>query len=156
MRVTRRRGTIRIQLEDVESQLLDGLLDDLDNALTTLPADDPVRQRLFPSGYRDDPRAEAEFRSLTESSLRESKSERVGVCRAQLPTRGGTVELDEEAAERWLTVLNDVRLGIGTRLDVREDDDPVVDATDPQAQSRVIYHWLTALQDSIVHAAMRG
>ena len=155
MKVTRRRGVIRLQLEPIESELLDGLLDDLDTALGSLSDDDPVRQRLFPAAYRDDPQAADEFRSLTESSLREARSERIGACRTELPAQGGTLALAGDDAERWLTVLNDVRLGIGTRLDVREDEYPVVDPADPQAQARAIYHWLTVLQDSLVHAAMR-
>ena len=38
----------------METALLGSLLDDLLDALGTLPDDDPVRQRLFPDGYRDD------------------------------------------------------------------------------------------------------
>ena len=144
-----------MQLEPIESQVLGGLLDDLDAALDSLPDDDPVHRRLFPPGYRDDEQAAIEFRSLTEAALRDGRSERIGICRAQLPGDGGTVELDAEASERWLSVLNDVRLGIGTRLDVREDDDPVIDPADPDAQTRAVYQWLTALQDSLVRVAMR-
>ena len=156
MRVTRRRGAIRVRLEPVETQLLRGLMDDLDVALDSLPADDPVRQRLFPAGYSNDEQAAAEFRSLTEAALRDGKSERIGICRAQLPDDGGAMDLDSEAAERWLTVLNDLRLGIGTRLDVQEDDDPVIDPADSNAQTRAVYLWLTGLQDSLVRAVMRS
>lgn len=154
MRVTRRRGHARIQLESVESGLLATLFDDLDGALQTLPDDDPVRQRLFPAAYRSDDEAADEFRSLTEESLRDTKTERVEECRAELPDGEGDVDLDDEAAQRWLTVLTDLRLAIGTRLDVSEDDDPAIDPSDPDAQLRAIYQWLTALQDSLVHAVM--
>jgi Domain of unknown function (DUF2017) len=153
--ITRRRGIIRLRLEPVEAQLLTTLLDDLDAALESLPVDDPVRQRLFPAGYRDDAEAAAEFRSLTESSLREAKAQRVGECRADLSSEGGTLQLDSDRTQRWLTVLNDLRLGIGTRLGVQEDEDPVIDPSDPDAHSRAVYHWLTALQDSLVTSALR-
>lgn len=156
MRVSRRRGRARIRLEAVESGLLATLFDDLEGALATLPADDPVRRRLFPAGYRDDDRAEAEFRALTEDSLRDTKSERLAQCRAELPSGEGDIELDDGAAQRWLTVLNDLRLAIGTRLSVTEDDDPTIDPADPDAQLRAIYQWLTTLQDSLVHVVMRG
>jgi hypothetical protein len=146
---------IRLRLEPVEAQLLATLLDDLDTALESLPADDPVRQRLFPAGYRDDAEAAAEFRSLTEASLREAKVQRVGECRAELAGEGGTLELDADRVERWLIVLNDLRLGIGTRLGVQEDDDPVIDPADSDAQVRAVYQWLTALQDSLVISALR-
>jgi hypothetical protein len=156
VRVSRRRGHTRIRLEAVESGLLATLFDDLNGALATLPADDPVRQRLFPAAYRDDERAEEEFRSLTEDSLRETKSERLEACRAELPSGEGDIELDDGAAQRWLTVLTDLRLAIGTRLSVTEDDDPTIDPAAPDAQLRAIYQWLTTLQDSLVHAVMRG
>jgi hypothetical protein len=51
-------------------------------------------------------------------------------------------------------VLNDLRLALGTRLGITEDDDPDLDPVDPAAQSRVIYYWLTALQDSVVQGLM--
>jgi hypothetical protein len=154
VRVTRRRGHARIRLEPVESGLLATLFDDLDGALRNLPDDDAVRQRLFPAAYRTDDRASAEFRSLTEDSLREVKAERLAECRAELPSGAGDVDLDDGAAQRWLAVLTDLRLAIGTRLNVSEDDDPAIDPDAPDAQVRVIYHWLTALQDSLVHAVM--
>jgi len=154
VRVTRRRGHARIQLESVESSLLANLFDDLSGALQTLPDDDPVRQRLFPAAHRSDEEAAAEFRSLTEDSLRDSKAERLGQCRTELPTGEGDIDLDDDGAQRWLTVLTDLRLAIGTRLNVSEDDDPAIDPADPDAQLRAIYHWLTALQDSLVHAVM--
>ena len=154
MRISRRRGRVRLHLEAVETGLLGTLFDDLDEALQTLPGDDPVRQRLFPAAYREDAAAAEEFRSFTEEPLRDSRSERLGVSRAELPSGEGTVELDAEAAQRWLTVLNDLRLALGTRLNITEDDDLRLDATDPQAQSRAVYQWLTALQDSLVRAVM--
>lgn len=156
MRVIRRRGHARIRLESVESGLLATLMDDLDGALRTLPDDDPVRQRLFPAAYQDDDRAAAEFRSLTEESLREDKAERLGECRAELPSGAGDIDLDDGGAQRWLTVLTDLRLAIGTRLNVTEDDDAAIDPADPDAQLRAIYQWLTALQDSLVRVVMRG
>jgi hypothetical protein len=156
VRVLRRRGHARIRLESVESGLLATLLDDLDGALRTLPDDDPVRQRLFPAAYQDDDKAAAEFRSLTEESLRDDKAERLGECRAELPSGAGDIDLDDAAAQRWLAVLTDLRLAIGTRLHVTEDDDPAIDPADPDAQLRAIYQWLTALQDSLVQVVMRG
>jgi hypothetical protein len=154
MRVTRRRGHARIRLEAVESALLTTLLDDLEGALQTLPGEDPVRQRLFPAAYPGDDEATEEFRLLTEDSLRDGKAQRLGDCRAELPSGEGEIDLDEEAAQRWLTVLNDLRLVIGTSLDVSEDDDPAIDPADPDAQLRAIYQWLTALQDSLIHTIM--
>jgi hypothetical protein len=155
VRVTRRRGHVRIQLESVEAGLLANLFEDLGSALQTLPDDDPVHLRLFPSAYPGDDEAAAEFRSITEDGLRDTRLVRLELCRGELPAAAGELDLDDEAGRRWLTVLNDLRLAIGTRLDISEDDDPELDPADPDAHTRAIYQWLTALQDSLVHAVAR-
>jgi hypothetical protein len=57
----------------------------------------------------------------------------------------------------WLQAVNDVRLVLGTRLDITEDwpdarDDLAAD--DPHAALYDFYDWLTMLQDRLVVAAM--
>jgi Domain of unknown function (DUF2017) len=152
VKVRSRRGLIRIDLDYAESDVLASYLDDLVAAVDELPADDPVRQRLFPDGYRDDPDAAQEFRELTEGSLRDIKIERITQCRAELPEGGGQIELDGDGSERWLTVINDLRLQLGVQLDVTETDDGAIDPDASDAEARVVYYWLTALQDSLVQA----
>jgi hypothetical protein len=49
-------------------------------------------------------------------------------------------------------VLNDLRLALGTRLGITEDDDHVVERPD---DPRVVYYWLTGIQDAVVQALMR-
>ena len=115
--------------------------------------DDPVLARLLPDGYRDDPDAAGEFRRLTESSLRRGKRAAADALLADLPeSGGGEVRLDAETTERWLTVLNDVRLALGTRLDVAEDM-PEPDPDDPDAPAYVVYLWLTELQGVLIEVA---
>lgn len=139
-----------------EAAVLQALLDDLrglvaDDGADT--ADDPVRQRLFPSAYPDDGDAEAEYRDLTESALRGERVDRIGACEGELAA-GPTVELsDDDVARRWLQVLNDLRLALGTRLGVTEEP-PELDPTDPRAQSWLLYGWLTEVQDAVVQCVM--
>jgi hypothetical protein len=156
--VSRRRGGLRLRLDAIEAQVLSAVLTDIADAMDddALAPDDPVRQRLFPAGYRDDDAAAAEFRGLTESTLRTERAERARACVAELaqPTAAGVdVPLDEAAATRWITALNDVRLALGTRLGITEDE-PDDDPDAPDFQQRALYYWLTALQDSLVHALM--
>lgn len=115
---------------------------------------DPAVARLFPDGYRDDPEAAAELRRLTEPSLRESKSTAASAVLDTLPENGGRIRLGEENATAWLAALNDLRLVLGTRLDVTEETAPLGGhrPDDPEAAPYVIYHWLTALQDDLVTA----
>ncbi|HYT09628.1 MAG TPA: DUF2017 domain-containing protein [Mycobacteriales bacterium] len=115
--------------------------------------DDPALARLLPDGYRDDPDAAGEFRRLTESSLRREKVAAAERMLAALPADGpGEVRLDAAATETWLGTLNDVRLALGTRLDVTEEMvEP--DPDDPDAPAYVVYLWLTELQGVLVEVA---
>jgi hypothetical protein len=156
VKLSRRRGRLRLHLGPAEATLLGSLFDELEAVLAgELAADDPVLRRLYPSAYPDDDEADAEYRSLTEQGLRDARLERLAACRAELAA-GPDVELaDPDAARRWIQVLNDLRLALGTRLGVSEDDSHEVDPTDPQARPRVIYYWLTAVQDSVVSGLLR-
>jgi hypothetical protein len=153
VKVSRRKGRLRLQLDRVEVVLLGQLLDDLEEVLDD--ESDPVRARLNPAAYPDDDDAQAEYRTLTEDTLRTDRADRIEACRAEL-AQGATIDLaDPEAGQRWLKVLNDLRLTAGTRLGITEDDQPDFDPYDPAEQPRVAYYWLTAVQDTVVRALMR-
>ena len=155
MKVSRRHGRLRLQLDPVEIAILESMFDELaDVAAADGDADaDPVVQRLYPAARPDDPEADADFRSLTRDSLRSERLERIQACAAELE-HGGDVDLGEDdVADRWIKVLNDLRLALGVRLEISEDDDPLADL-DPTDQPRLIYHWLTAVQDTVVTALM--
>ena len=148
MRVSRRRGQLRLRLLPPEAAALGQLFDELDALIADPQPEDPVVQRLYPAAYRDDEAAEREYRELTETSLREEQSERLAACRADLAS-GSDIGLDADAGTRWIQTLNDLRLAIGTRLGVTEDDVPA-----GEHESRTIYYWLTHLQDDIVQGLM--
>lgn len=145
-----------LRLEPAEVELLSMLFDELDALLDdTGETDDEVLQRLNPAAYPDDEAAEAEYNALTASGLRAERDERTAACRADL-SRSPDVELtDPDAGRRWIQVLNDLRLALGTRLGVTEDDEHEIDASDPDAKQRLVYYWLTSVQDSVVRGMMR-
>lgn len=145
MKVRRRADSLRMQLADSESHLLAGLIEDFSAMLAEADRDDPAMQRLFPDGYTDDDEASAEFRELVAGDLNSARTGRLQQCRAELPDGSGTISLDDEATERWLRVLNDLRLTLGVRLGVTEGEE--LDSADPVAN---IYHWLSAVQDLLV------
>ena len=64
-------------------------------------------------------------------------------------------ELDEAQASGWLTALNDLRLVLGTRLDVSEDL-PDIDADDPEAPAYAVYDYLGYLLSEVVDALAAG
>jgi Domain of unknown function (DUF2017) len=149
MRLRRKSGVLRVELTDTEVALLSGLLDDFADTVAESDADDPVIQRLYPAGYTDDQAAAQEYRELVEDDLRAERIGRLQACRAELPAGGGRMALDDEATDRWLRVLNDLRLALGTRLGVTEEAE--LDDSQPAVQ---IYSWLTAVQDMLVMHAL--
>ncbi|MBB6351980.1 DUF2017 domain-containing protein [Nonomuraea muscovyensis] len=113
---------------------------------------DPVLARLFPSAYEDAQDA-AEFRRYTEATLREGKR---ADARTMLDTaRPGRTELTTEQAQAWMRALNDVRLALGTKLEVTEEiheEIATMAEDDPRYPAYVTYDWLTYLQDTLVRA----
>ena len=125
------------------------------------PPQDRVVGRLLPDFYRSDPEtgetdeeeagAAGALRSLHEPELIEAKTSVSGTVLRTCPREGGTVRLTTEQADGWLSALNDVRLALGTALEVDEDtpDDP----EDELVREHLgVYQWLTWVQDSLVEA----
>lgn len=124
---------------------------------TAQAPDDPVLARLFPEGYSDDPDAAAEFRRYTDDSVREQKRTAAETVSAGLPESRGHVVLDGEQAQTWLRALNDVRLALGTRLEVTEeahDEFARMAPDDPRYPGHAAYDWLSFLQETLVRALM--
>jgi hypothetical protein len=143
---------VQLRLDQLEVELLETLFADL-SAVLADDADnsDPVVARLYPDAYDGDPEAEADYRSLTRRSLRTERIERIAACTRDLEHSRDVDLSDPDAAQRWITALNDLRLALGTRLGVTENDYDVT----PENEPRLIYHWLTAVQDTVVTALMR-
>jgi hypothetical protein len=139
---------------NAELSALTGLSADLgDGTDSPPPPSDPALARLLPDAYQDDDQAAGEFRRLTESSLRRDKVTAAERLLAALPADGaGEVRLDPETTESWLATINDVRLALGTRLEVTEEmAEP--DPEDPDAPAYVVYLWLTELQGVLIEVA---
>jgi hypothetical protein len=154
-----RGGEVVARLDRAEAGIVGLLLDQLEQLLAADADDvagDPVMARLLPEGHRGDPELAADYRELTESSLRAGKTDDLAVVRATLPEDGGEVRLDRDQAGAWLRSSNDLRLAMGTRLDITEDTEPPDEIADEQDQQLAVYYWLTALQASLVDALADG
>ncbi|MBW8483843.1 DUF2017 domain-containing protein [Actinomadura parmotrematis] len=173
--IKKKRGGVQMRLEPAEAALVRGLLGQLLEMLGDPPetgeglaalgiaedaalSDDPVIARLFPDAYRDDGEAAGEFRRYTELGLRDGKREAADVVLATLgDDEAARVDalLDEGQARAWLKALNDLRLALGTRLDIGEDwyeQVGALDRDDPRLPMFAAYDWLTAVQEDLVHA----
>lgn len=133
------------------------------------PPTDPALARLFPEAYGDDDSelraASAEFRRYTENDLRSRKRDDVlAVVRTldAIPAGedGGILTLTADECRNWLGALNDLRLTIGTRLDVSDQDEGGEGSlyrlpdSDPRKPMVMAYLWLGALQETLVETLM--
>lgn len=152
-RITRtRKGEIRLRLPAEEREILAGLPAQLRTLLQQDP-DDPALRRLFPPAYGEHPEHESEYRRLMGDDLRERHLSALAV----LEETAGIDQLSEEQAHGWLAALNDLRLVLGTRLDVGEDPVDVderedIDPEDPEVAALGLYHYLSWLQEQMVEA----
>ena len=154
-----RGGGLVARLDRAEAGIVGLLLDQLEQLLDADPDDsggDPVMARLLPPGHASDPEIAADYRELTESSLRSGKADDLAMVRASLPAEGGDVRLDADQAGAWLRTSNDLRLALGTRLDISEDSEPPEEIVDEGDHQLAVYYWLTALQGSLVDALVAG
>lgn len=136
-------GEYRLRLNDAERALLRMLHAEL-GALLDDPADPDLR-RLFPPAH-EEPEHEAEYRQLVGGQLADGRTRALETMQRTLDAE----KLTSEEADAWLRVLNDLRLILGTRLDVTEETMLELDPSDPNAQQYAVYSYLSWLQEQLV------
>ena len=116
-----------------------------------VPAEDDVMQRLFPPAHDDECEQQA-YEELVGSELRRVKMEALDTVERALAGDGSArVDLTDDEIEEWLRMLNDLRLAIGTRLQVDETKmEKPFDASDPEAPALSVLHWLGWLQGAML------
>lgn len=136
------------------------------------PPSDPVLRRLFPDAYGDPEAApqgkeaeeqraySAEFRRYTENDLRAGKRDNALTVIRSLDAlapegEGGAVlKLSPDESRQWLGALNDLRLAIGSRLEINNEDDSDLlfhlPDEDPRKPMVMAYLWLGGLQETLV------
>ena len=141
-------GGWALHLDDEERDLFVRLTGELREMLSASETN-PLLDRLFPTAYPDDERRDADYQELMRGDLLEQRLAQLDLVEVSL----NQTRLAPDQAMAWLRALNDLRLVLGTALDVSEDDEPVVAASDdPEATSRAIYHYLGALQSEFISA----
>ena len=125
-------------------------LNDLGKPVTR-PQDEVV-YRLLPDAYQENEEANSEFRRFTEGSLRDEKLRQAKKILRILPKGDDPVEIPDTDFETWLKGLNDVRLALGTRLEITED--LIQTNLDEEKMSLLeVYDWLTWLQGTLLETA---
>jgi hypothetical protein len=135
-------GDVLVHLSPEERSLLLGLAGELRAQLED-ESRDPSLRRLFPPAY-DDADDERGYRELAGDELLSGRRQALEL----LAATARSDRLSAEEADAWLRALNDLRLVLGTRLDVQED--MLLDA--PQTPDLALYGYLSWLQEQLVAA----
>jgi len=164
-------GEIKFEIEALEIALLTSMIEQVIVLLTPLKIeenqdplavlvgidanakkpDDDVVLRLLPDAYQNDKKSSQEFRRFTERSLRELKTKRANLVLENLPEPDQATLIKPKDFEAWLTVLNDVRLALGTRVGIDGTDEEELTGEDEETvQAKEIYSWLTWLQSNLL------
>jgi hypothetical protein len=149
-----RKGRYRLELSADERTILKQLVTQLEELLgvQSFGVEDPSLRRLFPPAYTDEPEAEEEYRQLMHDDLLESHRAALGTMTTTLDA----TELDGEQLLGWLSAINNLRLVLGTKLDVQENDQIEIDPDEPDAPVRAVYFYLSALEEEVVEALAKG
>ncbi|HTY29661.1 MAG TPA: DUF2017 domain-containing protein [Mycobacterium sp.] len=128
------------------------------------PPEDSTMRRLLPDFFkpqRDHPAGSAAadslngaLRSLHEPDIIDSKKAAAQRLLDTLPDDGGRFELTEADANAWIAAVNDVRLALGTMLEIGPEGPDRLPPDHPLAGHLDVYQWLTVLQEYLVLGLM--
>jgi len=137
-----------VLLDDDERSML---IDLAEQFRSVLAADaDPDLRRLYPTAYADDAERDTEYAELVHDDLLQTRLDAI----ERLVESATESSIDDEQLAAWMQVLNGLRLLLGTRLDVSEEDQ--FDPEAPDAPSRALITWLGFLLEEAVESAAAG
>ncbi|QRY45342.1 DUF2017 domain-containing protein [Mycolicibacterium boenickei] len=126
--------------------------------------EDATMKRLLPDFYRpltEHPAGSgtaeslnSALRGLHEPAIIDAKREAAQRLLDTVPDGGGKFELTEDDAEAWAAAVNDIRLALGTMLDIGAQGPEQLPAEHPMAGHVDVYQWLTVLQEYLVLSLM--
>ncbi|MCB0950089.1 MAG: DUF2017 domain-containing protein [Mycobacterium sp.] len=132
----------------------------------SVPPQDDTMMRLLPDFYRPGVGDSAgvdvaeslnsALRGLHEPAIIDAKRQAAQRLLDTVPVGGGKFELTEDDAHRWAAAVNDVRLALGTMLDIGADGPDQLPADHPMAGHLDVYQWLTVLQEYLVLSLIGG
>jgi hypothetical protein len=82
--------------------------------------------------------------------LRELKVKRANFVLENLPEPEQIISIKPKDFETWLTVLNDLRLALGVRAGITENNEEEISEDLEIDHARDIYSWLTWLQSNLL------
>ncbi len=117
-----------------------------------LGQDAPMLRRLFPTAYPDDPERDAGYQVFARGELIEQRQAAIAEVRSTVDS--DVLTLTQLTA--WMKTVNDLRLVLGTQLDVSEDQPAELDDDDPSPDAMHIYHLLGVFLEEIIDALSKA
>lgn len=154
--------SMREMLDDRQSGSPSDPLEQLTGIRTgnTSPPTDSTLRRLLPdfvsaeAAESDPGGSNSALRSLHEPQIIDAKISAAQRLLDSIPSDGGRVELTEDDAQAWVSAVNDIRLALGTILQVGPEVPEELPEGHPMAPHLDVYHWLTVLQEYLVLGLM--
>ena len=147
--VARDNDLFEITLTVDERSTLLSFVDQLSDILAMGP-DDARLRRLFPTAYHENPDHDAEYQGYMRDELTQSRSASIAVVKEVLES---TDLITAAQLHAFMTVLNNLRLVLGTLLDVGEDDfEDDIDENDPTFGQWQLYGYLGWLLEWTISA----
>ncbi len=139
-------GTFGVHLPDSHRQALGSVMGELRELLLADNRD--VLRRLYPTAYPDDERLSEEFSGFAHDQLLAARLDALDAVESTLDAES----LTDDQLDAWMKSANQLRLVLGTQLDVSEDSTPEYDTDHPLAATYAIYVFLAALVDDAASA----
>jgi hypothetical protein len=112
------------------------------------PSSDPAVARLFPAAYRDDPLRNLEYETSLGGAPRSGKLQALDTVERTANARA----LSEEDFLTWMGVVNDLRLVLGTRIEVTEESTEEDFASGGPRDAYHVYQFLGWVQQEMLVA----
>ena len=159
-------GSILDMLDERESDSPPDELEQITGMRTgnSSPPRDDTTRRLLPDFYRFQPTAgspidaaelNSALRSLHEPAIIDAKRSAAQQLIDTTPQQGGRLALTDDQANAWVAAVNDIRLALGTILNIGPEGPDRLGLEHPMAVQLNVYQWLTTLQEYLVIALMR-
>ena len=147
-------GGVKVRLRENEREAIRGLAAEYRELLRNeSQASDSAMARLFPPAYREDPLRNFDYERKAHDGLMGERLTAIDT----VAKHTDAAFLAAEEAHTWLGVLNDLRLVLGTRLEITEESsEEDFEADTASANTFGLYRWLTHLVGTLIEALDPG
>lgn len=142
-----RDGQISVRLDDTMRALLRQATEELREVLLV---DEPdLTRRLYPTAYPDDEELEGDYQEMVHDQLLMQRLDGIDQLQASIDDE----KISFDVADVWMNTINQLRLVLGTQLDVGEEQ-VEIDEDDPLATSHVVYQVLSYVLEELTRVRL--